>query len=364
MKFFKKKIVNLPRVKKFMEKYADKEVLTHSHPLAQYGNVLYCAANSPYFSHKSLFRPFALQIELINVCNNDCIFCPPSTRTPHVMDLQSIELLLEQYAQIGGGDIGITPIKGEVFLDKEFKSKLVLIENSPFVDNIYLTTNAAALNRWTDDDLREIFSKVTCICVSLYGFDSEEHTAITKKNDYNEVMAGIKRLLSIDKNKVIIMPRQLIHRTTEYINEWVLQTASQCNIGPCDIKIIDGLLSYANYGFFDTTVPLPSDATWAQLPITKGNCAIPLLAPSILTNGDVSLCSCRDISTEIPLGNIHQTSLKDILESEEYLKFWDWDRYGIPDCCKDCSFYFSLYKMPTDLEIIKNAYAYFNGIGQ
>ena len=77
------------------------------------------------FKFGDTWRPLMLICETVNICNNDCIICPYSSqsRKKELMNLDLFRNILDQYAEIGGGYISLTPMVGEVFLDSLLEKK-------------------------------------------------------------------------------------------------------------------------------------------------------------------------------------------------------------------------------------------------
>src|SRR5437868_3192413 len=57
-------------------------------------------------------RPFELHLELTNICNASCIFCPYQfqARPTGFMSDEVFETAVNDYVQINGGSVGLTPI--------------------------------------------------------------------------------------------------------------------------------------------------------------------------------------------------------------------------------------------------------------
>ena len=69
---------------------------------------------------------------------------------------------------------------------------------------------------------------------------------------------------------------------------------------------------------------------------------------SILPTGDVRVCGCRLIDTEIDdmiVGNIFQKSLKDIINNEKVQEIRaGFEKGQFANICKNCLFYEPVYK--------------------
>ena len=112
------------------------------HPLAKQG-VEYSEEDVSYFMHRGRFRPLAISVETINICNNDCIICPYSaqTRKRRTMAMDLFEKAIRDYQEIGGGPVSLTPLVGEAFLDKHLLRRLRFMKQAPSITKVSVTTN-------------------------------------------------------------------------------------------------------------------------------------------------------------------------------------------------------------------------------
>src|SRR5690349_3976261 len=71
-------------------------------------------------------RPFELHLELTNLCNADCIFCPYQfqERKTEVMREEIFRKAVSDYVAIGGGSVGLTPIVGDALIDPMFLERV------------------------------------------------------------------------------------------------------------------------------------------------------------------------------------------------------------------------------------------------
>src|SRR6476620_1626427 len=115
---------------------------------------------APHFTFRGIYRPRALMVETINICNNDCIICPYSSqhRSKQTMSLGLFAKVVRDYATIGGGNIGLTPMTGEVFLDKFLRQRLDLIKSEPSINSVSAITNGSMVHRFSDAQLAQILS--------------------------------------------------------------------------------------------------------------------------------------------------------------------------------------------------------------
>ena len=121
---------------------------TSSHPLSAFADV-FTPENISFFTHRGRYRPLGLLIETVNICNNDCVICPYSaqTRDRRIMSTSLFEKVVDDYARIGGGPVSLTPMVGEVFLDKRLRERLTYLRGTPSITKVSTITNATMVRR-------------------------------------------------------------------------------------------------------------------------------------------------------------------------------------------------------------------------
>lgn len=311
------------------------------HPLAPWP-FLYTADNAPFFSHRGLFRPAMLMIETVNICNNDCVICPYSaqTRRRRPMPQQLFEKLIANYADIGGGPVSLTPLVGEVFLDKLLPQRLATLRETSAITKLSATTNATMARRYDDGRLAEILSAFDRIKVSVYGLDAEEFRLMTRRDDYPLMVAQLVRMITLAKPGVVVVGlRHLRRRDQQEVQLWLHGIAQQAGVE--EVEVASETAEYANWSHFDTSKPLPLDATWRPMHEINDQCLIPLVAMQAMSDGTVSFCACAnfDGNEDLALGHVGKQTLREMLDSEKFRRLWQWRHCGVPDFCRTCSFH-------------------------
>jgi hypothetical protein len=67
-------------------------------------------------------------------------------------------------------------------------------------------------------------------------------------------------------------------------------------------------------------------------------CALPLIRAQILSDGTSSFCGCAnfDDKSELRIGKIANTTLREMMASDSVKKLWTWTEFGMPELCKSC----------------------------
>lgn len=210
-------------------------------------------------------------------------------------------------------------------------------------------TNASMHRLRDDGEIAEMLSYLDAMPISIYGLDRDEYLETTRRDKYQDMLDGIVRLLRIGgPEKIVLQTRQLKKREPDFVAGWLGALADRAGVDANRIRIFYGMTQYANWGVFDTSKPLPHDATWVGRLENHGQCALPLASAQIYSNGNVSLCACADFNGDgaLNIGNINEQSLAEMLSTEKVRRFWDWEANGIPEVCRKCSFYrpMSIYR--------------------
>ena len=122
---------------------------------------------------EGMLRPLYLRIETVNFCNNDCIICAYSdqTRIKAHMPRAVFEKAVDDYAVMGGGYVSLTPLVGDVLLDRHIRQHIDYLRKCNFVSGIGFTTNAAMAHRFSNRELDGIVGPLQRLSISIYGLD-------------------------------------------------------------------------------------------------------------------------------------------------------------------------------------------------
>lgn len=305
-------------------------------------------------------RPLMLICETVNICNNDCLICAQSLmkRKKETMSLELFEKVLQDYSEIGGGNLSITPMIGDIFLDKLLVDRIKMIPQYPKITGLSVTTNAVGSDVLSDEELTFVLENFERVHISIYGLDDEEYQVMTRRPHYLRMLKNVKRIIDLSKNKrsIAFGFRFLKDHTEEEIKTWIRQ-----NFG---YEIPFGFTkTFSNWGNkIDTTVKLPFNGEWIQVKENNVGCLTPLFACQVFSNGDVSFCHCPDfdIEDDLKLGNIIVNSLIEIYNSDKCKKLWGSDK-TLPDFCKYCTFFKPITELPQYEQFIEKPIDFIGG---
>jgi radical SAM protein with 4Fe4S-binding SPASM domain len=262
------------------------------------------------------------------------------TRARKTMSMKVFHRIVDEYSSIGGGPISLTPMVGEVFLDKLLPTRLHLLRSTPAIGTVSVTTNATMARRYSDALLAEVLGAFGRVLVSVYGLDRDEYRTMVLRDDYELMVAQLVRILALaTPGTVHVGLRLLKNRTDDEVAAWTSDVARRAGVDRVDVH--NTTSEFSNWNYFDVSRPLPHDATWVPTTKNTQQCLAPVMAFQAMVDGTISFCHCADYEghPSLVLGNINEMSFADMLSSDRIKQLWRWDRHGIPELCRSCNFH-------------------------
>lgn len=139
------------------------------------------------------FKNVTLRLELSNICNHKCLFCPNSKmkRKRCYMDEKLIYRLLEEGRKLEGGgieEVGLF-MNGEPFVSRNLSEYIKYAKEIGY-KYVFITTNGALANA---DRLKSVIeSGLDSIKFSINGGSRDTYKIIHGKDDYNKVIENLK----------------------------------------------------------------------------------------------------------------------------------------------------------------------------
>lgn len=285
--------------------------------------------------------PLILQIETINVCNAACIFCGYKSmkRKKGVMSMPLFEKVVKDYAHLGGGPVSLTPVGGDALLDPHLIERIKILDAHPRINQISLTTNALALERYSDEEVCYLLKALDCIQVSVGGLDAETYGTMYAVERFEKAQSAMERLLRL-KN-VVPSPANITFAFRT--NDWSFELRFKRKIAGYQKQgvFISHIWMYANYsGLVESDerrklVVLDSDAR------QQANCLYGCISMAVCWDGRITACGCADIEADaLAIGNAAEEALPDVWSGSRRLgivnSFVNEKPAGI---CRNCSAY-------------------------
>jgi radical SAM protein with 4Fe4S-binding SPASM domain len=288
-------------------------------------------------------RPFELHLELTNLCNANCVFCPYQfqTRPTEVMSDEVFRKAVGDFVAIHGGSVGLTPIVGDALIDPKFLERVRDLRSRPEIDRIFLTTNAILLDRFGIRDV--LTSGVTAINISTASFDKENYEKIYRNLSYQRMRKNVTAL--VEENAKLGSPVNVsIGLRTDRPLAAVMKDADFQPILAHHPEI-DFTWSYTSAGGRITRALLPPGMKLRTAPAKTEPCVNLFNGPIVLPDGRVLGCSCVAAMDAIPdllIGNIHEQSLLDIWTGHQLRELRSQfvrNGCGMNETCRQCEMY-------------------------
>lgn len=278
-------------------------------------------------------------IEITNVCNLSCSFCPQTSRPSEFMSLKTFSAILGQIKPFT--DYIYLHVKGEPLLHPNLDEFLDLSYKKGFKVNI--TTNGTLTIKTSSKIMLK--PSLRQINFSLHSFDGNE--GASNKNEYiNDILSFIKeaigktdtlfslRLWNLDEDNTTNLKANKNHELLSIIEKaFNLPYKINEEIVPGKgVKICDKV--YLNQD---------SEFQWPDLIECEDNspgfCYGLRNQVAILVDGTVVPC-CLDGEGVINLGNIHQTDFSQIIESDRSNNIFDGfsRREVVEELCRKCGY--------------------------
>ena len=255
-------------------------------------------------------RPFELHLELTNLCNANCIFCPYQFQETEVQFMTDdvFHKSVEDFIDCGGGSVGLTPIVGDALIDKKFLQRVKYLRSRKEIDRIWMTTNAILLD---SHGVTEVLSSgLTSINISIAGFDEAMYERVYRSKSYKRVLRNVRSLLEINKaneNKIPITlslrpdrPLDQVMKYPDFVD--IVQSKPQ----------LDFTWSFTTANGRITRAMLPPAMKLRSAEVKKEPCVQLYNGPIVLPDGTVMACSCVaaiDAQKDLGIGNILASDL-------------------------------------------------------
>ena len=280
-----------------------------------------------------------IYVEITNVCNLKCAFCPETQRKAEFMSETSFGKILDQIKPFT--DYIYLHVKGEPLLHPNLGRFLDKCDEQGFKVNI--TTNGTLIDKVADTLIKK--HAVRQINFSLHSFDANQE--VISKEEYIDSILNFSsramveskiiialRLWNLDEVFIIENQRErnvdIIHKIEEH---FTLPYKIQGNLAETKtLKVGDRIYLHHDYEF-----------KWPDLQeeegLDKGSCYGLRNQVSILVDGTVVPC-CLDGEGIINLGNIHEYNLADIINGEraKNIKNGFCNNHLVEELCRKCGY--------------------------
>ena len=277
-------------------------------------------------------------------CNANCVFCANRYLKDkrETMSFNIFKKIVNEYKEIGGKSVSITPTIGDIFTDPNIFQKIRYLEKKNISYSFY--TNGILLESYIDDilksNLKTLYIDIADV-ISKHDAEVFQISEVISQNRLDAILILLKRIEK-EKSKLIVQFSFRGKRTPKKIFT-DLKKSPFFKFYKKRILKLSFLQSYDNWGGLITKKDLLGIQKLKRPPqIRKYPCQA-LFNISILPNGDIRLCGCRCLDTfndELIIGNIKKDSLSSLVKSEKWKNLLNpINTKNIPTVCQNCSFY-------------------------
>ena len=289
--------------------------------------------------------PLVFQIQTINGCNGSCIMCPNGYKNKSKNEPMSDKLFKKIIDEISREKTSLTYIllylQNEPLLDNDIFRKIRLIkEMNGGLIRTKLITNGTL---FTSDKIKELEeSNLDDLIISVDAYTKETFNKIRKGLNFSKVLESINNVLESNYDNCFylgfVRQKDNIEELNDFIKYWrrkgVPPTLFNIDSRTGDLPTFKNLrvkIKLSNFEKFRYFI---------SSNIIKC-CANILATFNILYNGDVILC-LNDYNKKVILGNVNESSIKEIWNSDKYNKiremFFNGEVTKIPVCNRCTTF--------------------------
>lgn len=279
-----------------------------------------------------------IYVEITNICNMSCNFCPKTKRKSKFMTLEEFSHIAKEIKPYT--DYICLHLMGEPLLNSNLKGILDISNEYGFQVN--LTTNGTLLKK--NEDILLKSKALRKISISLHSFEANKQD-VDLKDYINDIVNFVKK--AHDENGVICELRLWngdsdLLKGCNNLNDEIADLLKETLNSDHNIK--DMMHNKSSVKISDKI--FLESAEKFQWPDIKGErigdtafCYGLRQHIGILTDGTVVPC-CLDSEGNIPLGNIFEESLEEILNCKRAKAMYDGfsGRKAVEDLCKTCGY--------------------------
>ena len=271
-----------------------------------------------------------IYIEITNVCNLKCTFCPDTKRKKEFMEVESFKKIISKIKKYT--NLITLHIKGEPLLHPKFDE---IVKNSEIPINV--TTNGTLLLQNKEALSNKMIRQIN---ISLHSLD--KNSGMNTKEYIEKIFEAIDYIHEKNLNIYISYRLWNLKNISENSQNYEILKALESKYK------VENIIEKARENMFiklDENIFLNQDIEfeWPSLDTTSeenmGTCYGARQQLGILVNGDVVPC-CLDQDGVIKLGNIFEQNLDEILESERaknMVKGFCENRV-VEELCKKCGY--------------------------
>ena len=265
-------------------------------------------------------------LEITNICNLDCVFCPKTKRTGRSLSMEDFDLLTDKLR----GEVKFLyfHLMGEPLMHKHLQAFILMAKEKGFVP--VLTTNGTLINRRADDLLLASPHKIQ---ISLHS-----HEGNGKENPEEYILHIMQYAKRAAEQGTIVVLRLWNQGGLDSANEHLIRLMEEYVPKPRTERYDGWKMSENIYLEYDHIFEWP-DEECEVLGEEEVFCYALRNQIGVLVDGTVVPC-CLDHDGNIALGNLFTQSLQEILSSPRAQALYDGFTHHIATepLCQRCGY--------------------------
>ncbi len=264
-------------------------------------------------------------IEISNICNLKCSFCPGTHRTPKMMDITEFKRVINQVAPFT--DYVYFHLLGEPLLHPNLKDFLNICEENNL--KVIITTNGTLLNKQINVLLNSNSHYKSVI--SLHSFEANLN------ENFNDYINNCLSYAKTAEGKKIVVLRLWNSGGEDKLNHDILQKIE--GVFPAPWRDTRGGKQIGD----NIYIQFGDKFDWPDIKSTNESEAAFCYGMrdqiGVLCNGTVVPC-CLDNNGEINLGNVFKSDLNNIINTPRAQSIYNGfsNRKAMEKLCKKCTF--------------------------
>ena len=288
-----------------------------------------------------------LVVETTNVCNADCVFCGYryQSRPRQVINGELFRRTVDEFARLGGREICLSGVVGDPLTDPGIVEKARYCAGRETFRRIGMFTNCLNLHQIGAEGL--LTSGLTEITVSTTGFDEEMYRRLFRNPGFASMRSNLVALVRLNEALGRPVKIRIALRIDRPPGEVLADSGFAEVAGLADV--VGANHYYDSWSGRIRGEELPGNMRlrpgWLSPFRGRRPCAELYGGISVLSNGTITACGCRDLDgdSRLALGNMEDSSLEEAYFSQRLDTIRDnWLRKGeVPEICRDCGQYHS-----------------------
>ena len=270
-----------------------------------------------------------IYIEITNICNLNCKFCPDTIRKKETITLKNFEEIIEKVHNYT--KLVCLHVKGEPLLHNQLEEILKILEKYNLKANI--TTNGTLIKKKI-----EILKKSRAVRQINFSIHSMAQNENQEKQYLQDVFESVEKLENIIISYRLWNLRNI--KENDINNTIIEEIEKYYNISNLKELLMESdFIQLKNNIFINQDVEFTWPGINKEIIIEKGRCLALKDQIAILVDGTVVPC-CLDNNGDIPLGNILKETMEEILQKPKSITIKKNFEKSIITCelCKTCGF--------------------------